>query len=239
MNGKCPLVELSNATRSYGQAQIKVTALDAVTLQVQAGEFVAVMGPSGSGKSTLLHLVGALDKPTSGIVLINGEDIAQKSTKELAQLRRRVIGYVFQDFNLVPQLTVLENVALPLALDGIHNANKQARAALLELDIEHLAKRFPDEISGGQAQRVALARAVVGTRGLILADEPTGALDTKTGQDVVEVIRERVDAGAGALVVTHDARVAAYADRVIFLRDGRITDCTESDHPENLLVSPW
>lgn len=239
MSANPPLLQLQNVSRRYGEGGTAVMALDGANLEVREGEFVAVMGPSGSGKSTLLHLAGALDSPTAGTVLVTGIDIANKGIAELAKLRRRHVGYVFQDFNLISQLTVLENVALPLALDRNKNANVYAEEALEQLGMTALAKRFPDEISGGQAQRVALARAIVGPRKLILADEPTGALDTASGHDVVELLRQRVDAGAGALVVTHDARVAAYADRVIFLRDGRIIDETEGDRPENLLGTPW
>ncbi|OKL50428.1 ABC transporter ATP-binding protein [Boudabousia marimammalium] len=234
-----PLLEMQAACRYYGTGITEVKALDNADLTVEAGEFVAVMGPSGSGKSTLLHLAGALDQPTSGNVKIAGTEITGLKTKALAKLRRRAVGYVFQDFNLVPTLTALENVALPLELDGVKakTAAEQALQILAKIGVAELADRFPDNMSGGQAQRVAIARAIVGPRKLLLADEPTGALDSATGEAVMAVIRQRVDAGAGALVVTHEPRFAAYADRTIFLRDGKIVDTANPDDPAGWLDS--
>src|SRR5690606_20556151 len=215
-----------------------VHALRGVGLTVAAGELVAVMGPSGSGKSTLLNLAGGLDRPTQGEVHIEGQYLGSLNRRELAALRRRRVGYVFQDFNLLPSLTAAENVALPLELDGVsvRKARAAALAALAEVDLDGYAERFPDEMSGGQQQRVAIARALVGERRLVLADEPTGALDSQTGEAVLRLLRARVDAGAAAVLVTHDARHAAWADRVVFLRDGLIVD-TSGPLPaaENLL----
>ncbi|MBR7831093.1 ABC transporter ATP-binding protein, partial [Actinospica sp. MGRD01-02] len=197
-------------------------------LDVAAGELVAVMGPSGSGKTTLLSLVGGLDSPTAGEVVVEGVRLDELSRRQLARLRRTRIGYVFQDYNLIPALTAAENVALPLELDGVRagRARKLAEAALAEVGVEHLAPRFPDEMSGGQRQRTAIARALIGDRRLVLADEPTGALDSQTSEAVLKVLRQRCDAGAAGILVTHEPRYAAYADRTIFLRDGRIVDST-------------
>jgi putative ABC transport system ATP-binding protein len=201
-----------------------------VSLQVQAGELVAVMGPSGSGKSTLLNLAGALDLPTAGTVEIEGVSTSSLRPAELARLRRRKVGVVFQDLNLIPSLTAAENIGLPLELDGerVSIARRQAIGALHELGLDELADRYPDQMSGGQQQRVAIARALVGQRRLVLADEPTGALDSHTGEGVLTVLRQRCDAGAAGLLVTHEARHAGWADRVIYLRDGLIVDSTDA-----------
>ena len=222
------ILELRGVSRVHGSGAGTVHALRAVDLAVQPGELVAVMGPSGSGKSTLLTLAGGLDTPTEGEVLVEGRSLGRMSRSELARVRRRSVGYVFQDLNLVPALTAVENVALPLELDGTRarEARVAAAASLAEVGVEDLADRFPDEMSGGQQQRVAIARALVGERRLVLADEPTGALDSATGEAVLRVLRARVDAGVGALLVTHEARHAAWADRVVFLRDGVVVDTT-------------
>jgi putative ABC transport system ATP-binding protein len=222
------ILELRNTIRVHGSGPTEVRALAGVSLQVRPGELVAVMGPSGSGKSTLLGLAGGLDTPTSGEVYVEGQALSTMSAAQLARLRRRSLGYVFQDLNLVPALTAVENVMLPLELDGARQgaARRTAQSALAEVDLAGLADRFPDEMSGGQQQRVAIARALVGPRRLVLADEPTGALDSETGEAVLRVLRARVDAGAAGLLVTHEARHAAWADRVIFLRDGIGIDTT-------------
>jgi putative ABC transport system ATP-binding protein len=221
-----PVLLLSGVTREHRQGDAVVQALRGVDLSVTAGELVAVMGPSGSGKSTLLQLAGGLDTPTAGRVLVEGRDLAGLSRSQVAAVRRRSVGYVFQDLNLLPSLTALENVALPLELDGVRGglARRTARAALEEVGLGALAGRFPDEMSGGQQQRVAIARALVGPRRLLLADEPTGALDSATGEEVLRVLRERCEAGAAGVLVTHDARHAAWADRIVFLRDGVVVD---------------
>jgi len=234
------VLELRNVTRIHGKGEVAVHALRGVSLQVRAGELVAVMGPSGSGKSTLLNLAGGLDAPTSGEVVVEGVVLGRLNRRELAAVRRRRVGYVFQDLNLLPSLTAAENVGLPLELDGVRlrQVRATALAALEEVGLAHLAHRFPDEMSGGQQQRVAIARALVGDRRLILADEPTGALDSQTGEAVLKLLRARVDAGAAGVLVTHEARHAAWADRVIFLRDGSIVD-TSGPLPEveSLLVA--
>ena len=233
-----PVLELRAVSRVHGHDDSAVHALDAVSLTVAPGEFVAVMGPSGSGKSTLLTLAGGLDSPSSGDVIIDNVRLTGLTRSSLAGLRRRSIGYVFQSLNLIPSLTAVENVMLPRELDGVpaRRARSEAIQVLNEMGLRELADRFPDDMSGGQQQRTAIARAVVGDRRLILADEPTGALDSHTGEDVLRLLRTRCDAGAAAVMVTHDARHAGWADRVVFLRDGRLIDETEPlGSPESLL----
>ncbi|WP_317621067.1 ABC transporter ATP-binding protein [Streptomyces sp. CBMA123] len=234
-----PVLHLENVTRVHGQGAAEVQALRGVDLKVHPGEFVAVMGPSGSGKSTLLTLAGGLDSPSTGQVLVEGVALGGLTRKKLAQVRRRSVGYVFQDYNLIPALTAAENISLPRELDGLsaRAARREALAALEELGIPELADRFPDDMSGGQQQRVAIARALIGDRRLVLADEPTGALDSTTGEAVLAVLRARCDAGAAAMMVTHEARHAAWADRVVFLRDGRMVDESVSQDAASLLVS--
>ncbi|MEV8633434.1 ABC transporter ATP-binding protein [Streptosporangium sp. NPDC051023] len=223
-----PVVRLADVSRVHGDGPQAVQALREVSLDVAAGELIAVMGPSGSGKSTLLNLAGGLDLPTSGAVTVEGTPLRSLSAKELTRLRRRHVGYVFQDLNLIPSLTALENVTLPRELDGVafKKARHEALEVLAEVGLGDVADRFPEEISGGQRQRVAIARALVGERRLLLADEPTGALDTPTGDEILQLLRTRCDAGAAVLLVTHEPRYAAWADRVVFLRDGEIADST-------------
>ncbi len=233
-----PHVVLRDVTRVHGSGEAAVTALAGVSLAIEPGELVAVMGPSGSGKSTLLNVAGGLDRPTSGSVVVGGEDLTRTSPRDLARLRRRRMGFVFQDYNLIPSLTAAENVGLPLELDGVRAraARRQARHTLDLMGLMDLSDRYPDQMSGGQQQRVAIARALVGTRRFVLADEPTGALDTHTGEEVLRVLRERCDDGVAGLLVTHEARHAAWADRVVFLRDGVVVDSTgERDRAEDLL----
>jgi putative ABC transport system ATP-binding protein len=231
------VLHLDGVTRVHGEGAAEVVALRAVSFAAYAGELVAVMGPSGSGKSTLLTLAGGLDQPTSGTVSVEGTDLASLGAKGRSRMRRTSVGYVFQDFNLIPALTAAENVALPRELDGERTraARAAARVALEEVGIGDLADRFPDEMSGGQQQRVAIARAIVGERRLILADEPTGALDTETGEDILRLLRARCDAGAAGVLVTHEARHAAWADRVVFLRDGVVVDESGADRADTLL----
>ncbi|HEX5561359.1 MAG TPA: ABC transporter ATP-binding protein [Nocardioidaceae bacterium] len=232
------VLELRQVHRTHGSGEAAVHALRGVSLAVRPGELVAVMGPSGSGKSTLLNLAGGLDSPSQGEVLVEGEHLGSLNRRQLARLRRRSVGYVFQDFNLLASLTAVENVALPLELDGVgvRSARRLALAALAEVDLADLGPRFPDEMSGGQQQRVAIARALVGDRRLVLADEPTGALDSQTGEAVLRLLRTRVDAGAAGVLVTHEARHAAWADRVVFLRDGLVVDTSGPlAEPEQLL----
>ena len=218
-------LELENITCVFGSGARQVTALDSVNLQLKPGELVAVMGPSGSGKSTLLNVAGLLQPPTSGRVLLDGADASQLSKAKAAIARRRHLGLVFQHFNLVSSLTVGENVSLPLELDGLSPAQcrEAAEEALSEVGLDGTIDRFPEEISGGQAQRVAIARALIGPRKVLLADEPTGALDTSTGEEIMKVLRARIDAGASGILVTHEPRFAGWADRVVMVRDGRLT----------------
>jgi putative ABC transport system ATP-binding protein len=230
-------LELREVSRVHGSGPTEVQALRGVSLRVDPGELVAVMGPSGSGKSTLLTLAGGLDQPTTGSVLVDGTALETLGQAARARLRRTTVGYVFQNYNLIPALTAVENVALPRELDGRRPAaaRRDALAALAAVGVEDLARRFPDDMSGGQQQRVAIARAVVGERKLILLDEPTGALDTDTGEDVLRLVRARCDAGVAGVLVTHEARHAAWADRVVFLRDGVMVDETGRDRPDVLL----
>ncbi len=215
--------------RTYGAGRTEVVALDGVSLAVEPGEFVAVMGASGSGKSTLLNLAGGLDVASSGVVEVCGIDLANCRRRELAAVRRRQVGYVFQQLNLMAGLTAAENVMLPLELDGVRagEARELALAALDEVGLGDRGRAYPDELSGGEQQRVAIARALTRARPLLLADEPTGALDTVTGETVIDLLAaHRTRHGTAIVLVTHEARFAAWADRVVFLRDGRIVDET-------------
>jgi putative ABC transport system ATP-binding protein len=233
------LLELREVSKVYGTGAAEVHALRQVSLSVGGGELVAVMGPSGSGKSTLLTIAGSLEEPTSGAVLVTGIDLSGASHNDQAKLRRRLIGYVFQDFNLLAGLTAVENVTLPLELDGVRAkaARSAGMKALAELGVAAQADRFPDELSGGQRQRVAIARAVVGDRQVLLADEPTGALDSVNGEAVMRLLRAACQRGVAGVVVTHDPQLASCADRVLFLRDGRVIDQTQAPPgPESLLT---
>ncbi len=227
------VLELRGVSKIYGQGPDRVHALAGVDLSVRVGEMVAVMGPSGSGKSTLLTIAGSLEEPTSGDVLVCGMALAGMPRGRKARLRRRVIGYVFQDFNLLPGLTAVENAALPLELDGVAvpKARAAGLAALEALGVAGRSGRFPDQLSGGERQRVAIARAVVGDRRLLLADEPSGALDSVNADEVMRLLHEACQRGVAAVVVTHDAQLAAWADRVVVLRDGRVTGQTTRPAP--------
>ena len=233
-------LELRQVSKIYGSGPSEVHALTEVDLTVERGELVAVMGPSGSGKSTLLTIAGSLEEATSGRVLVEGIDLAGVSRGERARMRRRSIGYVFQDFNLLQGLTALENVTLPLELDGVPSkaARVTALEAMEELDVADRASRYPDELSGGERQRVAIARAIVGERELLLADEPTGALDSVNGEAVMRLLRAATQRGVAGVVVTHEAQLASWADRVVFLRDGHVVDQTVAPPgPESLLAA--
>ncbi len=220
-------LELRAVVKRYGHGLTEVRALTDVSLTVAPGELVAVMGPSGCGKSTMLHLAGALEDPDAGHVLVGGRDLSTLSATGRAALRRTDVGFVFQRLNLVASLSALENVMLPLELEGVpaRDARERARGALVGVGVTEQLDRFPDDFSGGQQQRIAVARAVVGRRKLILADEPTGALDTLTGDAVIELLAGLPAAtGAAVVLVTHEPRYAAWADRVVFMRDGKIVD---------------
>jgi putative ABC transport system ATP-binding protein len=233
-------LELRHVSKVYGSGPTEVHALREINLSVERGELVAIMGPSGSGKSTLLTIAGSLEGTTGGQVLVDGVDLANVSRSDQARMRRRSIGYVFQDFNLLPGLTAVENVSLPLELDGV--PSKAARAtgleAMGELGVADRADRYADELSGGERQRVAIARAIVGERGLLLADEPTGALDSVNGEAVMRLLRAATQRGVAGVVVTHEAQLASWADRVVFLRDGHVVDQTVAPPgPESLLAT--
>ena len=234
-------LELCQVSKSYGAGASEVSALSDVNLAIERGSLVAVMGPSGSGKSTLLTIAGSLEEPTSGEVLIDGAALSLMSRNDKARLRRRTVGYVFQDFNLLAGLTALENVSLPLELDGLSakKAHVAGIAALGELALADRATHYPDELSGGERQRVAIARAIVGERSLLLADEPSGALDSVNSEAVMRMILAACRRGVAAMVVTHDAQLASWADRVVFIRDGRVVDQTvPPPTPEALVAHP-
>ena len=221
------IVEVSGLTKVYGAGDTAVTALDHVDLSVDAGEFVAIMGPSGCGKSTLLNLVGGLDKPTSGMVRIAGDDIAEMDDATVTKLRRRRLGFVFQFFNLIPVLDAAENAGLPLTLDGVAPAQARARAQewLVKVGLDKRLHNRPDQLSGGQQQRVAVARALVTDPDLILADEPTGNLDSKSADEIADLLATAASEwGRAVVMVTHDARIAQHAKRIVFMRDGKIVD---------------
>ncbi len=223
------LIEAIELTKVYGKGDTAVTALDHVNLRIERGEFVAVMGPSGCGKSTLLHLLGGLDRPSSGGVKIDGQALADLNDTRLAELRRRRIGFVFQFFNLIPVLDAVENAALPLMLDGVAlpEARKRATEWLERVELTGRMHHRPDQLSGGQQQRVAIARALVAEPALILADEPTGNLDTRAADDIAGLLRHVAgEWGRSVVMVTHDPRIAAYADRIVFLKDGKVIDDT-------------
>lgn len=233
-------VSFEQVTKVHGEGRAEVKALRDVSFVVSPGELVAVMGPSGSGKSTLLSLAGGLDKSTSGRVVVDGVALNDMSNRSLADVRRRMIGYVFQSFNLVSSLTAVENVSLPRELDriSVRAARAEALAALETVGLSDLAERFPEELSGGEQQRVAIARALVGERSILLADEPTGALDSVTAETVLRALRRSCDERrTTAILVTHNASHAAWADRILFLRDGCLIDQAVGGGPDSLLVA--
>ena len=224
------MLEMTEVSKTYGTGTAQVNALRQVNLSVPRGELVAVMGPSGSGKSSLLTIAGSLEDPTSGQVRVNGIDLSSMSRNSQAKLRRRLIGYVFQDFNLLAGFSAIENVTVPLELDGVpaRAAHAAGMKALTELGVAERAGHFPDELSGGERQRVAIARAVVGDRQLLLCDEPTGALDSVNAEGVMLLLVAICRRGVAGVVVTHDAKLASCADRVVFLQDGRVIDQTKA-----------
>jgi len=226
--GDRPVLEMVNVSLTLGEGARRVDALLDISLEVHAKELVAVTGRSGSGKSSLLNAAGGLIPASAGSVVVEGEDLSALTARRRSALRRRSVGYVFQDLNLVSSLTAIENVSLPLELDGtsLAKARRQAEAALERVGVAHGAERFPDELSGGEQQRVALARGIVGERRLLLADEPTGALDELTAERVMSIVRGLCDDGAAAVMVTHDQSLAGWADRVVRLRDGRVEAVT-------------
>ena len=233
------IIRTENLTKTYSTGGVETKALDNVSIRIEPGEFVAIMGPSGCGKSTLLHMLGGLDRPTSGEVWINDQPISKMRDDDLTRIRRREIGFVFQFFNLIPVLSAVENAALPLRLDGINKSTAEA-AAKIWLERFELAERSlnrPDQLSGGQQQRVAIARALVAEPTLVLADEPTGNLDTHASEEIALLLKQIAqDWQRTVVIVTHDPRLAAYADRIISLKDGKVVDdqATPESAPELL-----
>jgi putative ABC transport system ATP-binding protein len=230
------IVQTSNLTKIYGKGETAVTAINHINLSIQSREFVAVMGPSGCGKSTMLHLLGGLDRPSEGSVMIAGQNLADMSDSDLSRLRLRRLGFIFQFYNLIPVLSAVENVALPMLLDGVKPAQAREKAAdwLKKVGLANRITHSPDQLSGGQQQRVAIARALIADPELILADEPTGNLDSRAGDEIVQLLSQvSGEWGRSIVMVTHDPRIAAYADRIIFLKDGRIVDETKLSERAN------
>jgi len=233
-------LELHQVSKFYCEGETAVRALDKIDLAVEQGHLLAVMGPSGSGKSTLLAIAGSLEEASSGEVLIGGIALSSMARSDKARLRRRTIGYVFQDFNLLPGLTAAENVSLPLELDGLsaRKAQEAGVAALEQFGLVDRAAHFPDQLSGGERQRVAIARALVGERKLLLADEPSGALDSIHSEAVMRTILDACKRGVAAVIVTHDAHLASWADRVLFIRDGRAVEQVTPELSASSLTTP-
>ena len=230
------VIQLENVSRVYRVGEAEVRALDGVTLHIHQGDFVALMGPSGSGKSTLLNVIGCLDVPTSGVYRLDGEEVQGLSETRLAAIRQKKIGFIFQSYHLVPRMTALRNVELPLILAGVEPRERQARAraALEPLGMGHRAQHRPDQLSGGECQRVAIARAMVDRPSILLADEPTGNLDSKTGEEIITLLEALNREGLTIVLVTHDPKIAAHARRLLLMRDGRLL----SDAPPGALASP-
>ena len=220
------MIEMQHLDKSYWADKTEVPVLKDVCFTVEEGEYVSIMGPSGSGKSTLMNIIGCLDVPSAGSYLLNGESVGEKSDKELSKLRNSTIGFVFQNFNLLPRETALENVALPLLYGGVgrRERTERARQALEDVGLGDRLTFFPTQLSGGQKQRVAIARAMVGKPKLLLADEPTGALDTASGKQIMELFRELNKQGVTIVMITHEPEIAAYADRTLYIRDGQLSE---------------
>jgi putative ABC transport system ATP-binding protein len=218
------ILELKNVSKIYDVGDSKVYAIDDVSLKIKEGEFVEILGTSGSGKSTMMHLIGCLDLPTKGNIFLDGHDISHFSESHLANIRGKRIGFVFQTFNLISTMTVVENIAMPLLFQGISRdeREKKARELAIFFGLEHRLEHRPNELSGGERQRVSMARALVADPKILIADEPTGNLDSKTGEVVMERLKEINKQGKTVIVVTHDADLTCYADRVVFLKDGKI-----------------
>ena len=220
------MIEMQHLDKSYWADKTEVPVLKDVCFTVEEGEYVSIMGPSGSGKSTLMNIIGCLDVPSAGTYLLNGESVSEKSDSEMSKLRNSTIGFVFQNFNLLPRETALENVALPLLYGGVgrRERTERARQALEDVGLGERLTFFPTQLSGGQKQRVAIARAMVGKPKLLLADEPTRALDTASGKQIMELFRELNKQGVTIVMITHEPEIAAYADRTLYIRDGQLSE---------------
>jgi len=227
------LIEARGIEKVYSTGKVSVTALENIDLQIEKGEFLAIMGPSGSGKSTFMNVLGCLDKPTAGSYILDGEDIADKSDNEMAEIRNKYIGFIFQSFNLLPKLTALENVMLPLIYRGTPTRERVARAkeALRAVGLEDRTSHLPSELSGGQQQRTSIARVLAGNPPLILADEPTGNLDSKSGAEVMAIFQRLNSQGHTIILVTHDEDIARHSQRIITFKDGQIVRDRRVDEP--------
>lgn len=225
------IIETSNLWKTYAMGTEEIHALCGVSIEVEKGEYVAIMGPSGSGKSTLMNLIGCLDTPTKGTYLLNGNNVGRMNDDELARIRNKEIGFIFQTFNLLPRATALQNVELPMIYAGLPAKVRSERAehALQMVELDDRMGHRPNELSGGQRQRVAIARALVNSPSILLADEPTGNLDSKTGRDIINLFERLHQQGNTILLITHEADVAAHAKRVINIRDGKVGSDTETD----------
>lgn len=232
-----PIIQVEHLIKSYTLGGQTVHALDDVSLAVDSGELLAIRGPSGSGKSTLMNILGCLDTPDGGRYTLAGKDVSRLRDDDLATVRNEKIGFVFQTFNLLPRMSALENVALPVEYAGGKQSRQRAMAALETVGLAQRMHHEPNQLSGGQRQRVAIARALVNDPAIILADEPTGALDTRTGQDVLQLLQDLQSQGRTILIVTHDLAVARFCQREIYIRDGKITPSPESDVPANAAVA--
>jgi len=224
------MIELEGITKSFQMGEHEMTILKGIDLRVEAGEMVAIMGPSGSGKSTLMNLLGCLDAPTGGRYLLDGTDVTKLSKKQLAKTRGQRIGFVFQSFNLIPRTDAMHNVELPLVYNGVRRRRAKAQAALERVGLGTRLRHVPSELSGGQKQRVAIARALINDPSIILADEPTGALDTQSTTEIMELFTELNDQGCTIVVITHEDEVAAYCSRRVWLRDGLIVSDEQVDN---------
>ena len=217
-------IEIRDLVKVYRMGEYELRALDGVSFNIARGEMVAITGHSGSGKSTLMNVIGCLDKPTGGVYMLDGQNVSNMTENQLARIRNRNIGFVFQSFNLLPRMSALENVEIPLLYSGMHNAKAHSLEALSRVGLRERAKHEPNQLSGGQRQRVAIARALVTNPTIVLADEPTGNLDTKTGNEIMELFLQLNQQGVTLVIVTHEADIAAYCKRTIHLRDGRIVE---------------